>query len=196
MRYRITPSLLIAAIGVLCLTVSATASPVLNWVDVEPGCHALGDPVIVLANVTLGVPCYTLEHHITEDLNGDFHIGLEFIPKPNDCLEVVVDTTYEISISPTCMHHTIEVHILGESTSLETYTNCASKGDVNLNGVPYEVSDLIRLIRCSLQGHERDEWEITCWVATADLNRDGRVNLVDIVWLRQIITGDRAPDPE
>jgi len=196
MHYRITSSLLFTAICLFCFMGSATAAPFLNWIDVQPGCHARGESVVVLANVTLGVPCYTVEYHITEDPNGDFHIGLEFILKPGDCLQIEVDTTYEIIISPICLYHTIEVYILGEPAGLETFTTCAAKGDVNLNGIQYEIADFVKLVQCSLQGYERDEWETACWTATADLNRDGRVNLVDIVWLRQIITGDRPPDPE
>lgn len=196
MSCRITPVLLCAVIGLAVPAGPVAAQPTLNWVEVEPECHSPGDSVTVLANVTLPVPCYTAEYHIAEDLNGDFHIGLELTPKPGECIQVVIDTTYQINISPTCLNHTIEVYVLGESTGLETFTTCALKGDVNVNGIQYEIADYIRLVQCALQRYEPEEWEAACWSATADLNRDGRVNLVDIVWMVQIIMGDRPPDPE
>jgi len=193
MSYRITQVLLCTIIGLVVLTGSVAAQPRLNWVDVEPECHSPGDSVTVLANVTLPVPCYTAEYHIAVDHQDDFHIGLELIRAPGACFQVEWDTTFQIAISLTCLYHAIEVYILGEPTGLETFTSCALQGDVNFNEVPYEISDFVRMINFAFRGYEMDERDISCWRTTADLNRDRRVNLVDFVWMRQIITGDRRP---
>jgi hypothetical protein len=61
--------------------------------------------------------------------------------------------------------------------------NCTNTGDLNMNGICFDIADLVYLIHYALCGGPPPPSDPYCpLINRADFNCDDRVNLVDIVW--------------
>jgi len=71
------------------------------------------------------------------------------------------------------------------------------RGDLNLNGIAYEIADFVLFAHYFLYGLSVFEIDVEAQVATSDVNADGLVLTVrDFVYLYRIIIGDVVPLPK
>ncbi len=67
-------------------------------------------------------------------------------------------------------------------------------GDINLNGKPYEVADLVLLVAYFREGSGVFDVDETEQIAATDVNRDGvPLGVADLVYLYHIVVGDAEP---
>lgn len=72
-----------------------------------------------------------------------------------------------------------------------------ARGDVNLNGVAYEIGDAVVLTNFFLYGLKAFTVNVAGQTAASDVNADGMVlTVADLVYLVRVITGDAPPLPK
>ncbi|UCC44205.1 MAG: T9SS type A sorting domain-containing protein [Candidatus Zixiibacteriota bacterium] len=71
------------------------------------------------------------------------------------------------------------------------------RGDVNLNGIAYEVADVVMFTNYFVSGLSAFEPYVEGAVAATDANADGlTLSVADLVWMIRVITGDAWPYPK
>jgi hypothetical protein len=76
-----------------------------------------------------------------------------------------------------------------------------ARGDINANGVPYEIADAVMFTNYFINGLSAFKDHIEASIAASDVNADGiSLSVADLVYLIRVIQGDAAPyakpDPE
>ncbi len=67
-------------------------------------------------------------------------------------------------------------------------------GDVNTNGLPYEIADAVMFINYFINGESAFGTHINSSIAATDVNGDcRRVSVADLVYLIRVLIGDAAP---
>ncbi|MBI5867444.1 MAG: hypothetical protein HZB43_04015 [candidate division Zixibacteria bacterium] len=75
--------------------------------------------------------------------------------------------------------------------------NCSWQGDVNDNGLPYEVGDVVRLISYAFAGGASPLKDPSCArVNRGDITCDGLVDVFDVVTMCDIMAGVLQPGPD
>lgn len=70
------------------------------------------------------------------------------------------------------------------------------RGDINLNGIAYEITDYLIYVNYFLYGLQVFTVNVEAQVANSDVNNDGVVlTIYDLVYLFRVIIGDAAPIP-
>ncbi len=67
------------------------------------------------------------------------------------------------------------------------------RGDVNVNGLPYEVADFIVLSNYFIYGFSAFHINVNGQIKAADVNRDGQLEVADLVLLGLVVTGQAGP---
>lgn len=71
------------------------------------------------------------------------------------------------------------------------------RGDINLNGVPYEIADAVVLTNYFIYGFSAFTLSIAGQTAASDVNADGlTLSVADLVYLIRVIVGDAPPIPK
>jgi hypothetical protein len=71
-----------------------------------------------------------------------------------------------------------------------------ARGDINLNGIQYEIADYIMLEQFFLAGASVFDPHATGSLMASDVNRDGvQADLSDLVYLWRVMVGDAMPNP-
>jgi hypothetical protein len=71
------------------------------------------------------------------------------------------------------------------------------RGDLNLNGVAYEISDAVVYTNYFIYGFAAFQVNIDGQIAASDVNADGiSLTVADLVYLIRVITGDAVPNPK
>ncbi len=72
-----------------------------------------------------------------------------------------------------------------------------ARGDINLNGVPYEIADAVMFTNYFIEGlgaFGTDPMQIEASIAASDANADGiRLSVADLVYVIRVIQGDALP---
>ncbi len=72
-----------------------------------------------------------------------------------------------------------------------------ARGDINMNGVPYEVADAVMLTNYFISGLNAFGSHVEASIAASDINADGTsISVADLVYLVRVISGDCAPYPK
>ncbi|UCD18511.1 MAG: T9SS type A sorting domain-containing protein [Candidatus Zixiibacteriota bacterium] len=72
-----------------------------------------------------------------------------------------------------------------------------TRGDVNLNGLPYEIADVVVLTNYFIYGYNAFVVSIPGQTAASDVNADGLApTIADLVYLVRVIVGDANPLPK
>lgn len=70
-------------------------------------------------------------------------------------------------------------------------------GDINLNGVPYEIADAVNLSNYFIDGLSVFGSHVEGSVAASDVNKDGlTLTVADLVYLIRVVVGDAQPFPK
>jgi hypothetical protein len=70
------------------------------------------------------------------------------------------------------------------------------RGDINLNGIPNEISDIVLFVNYFLYGLSVFETDPDAQIAATDVNNDGMVlTFRDLIYMYRIIIGDALPYP-
>jgi hypothetical protein len=80
---------------------------------------------------------------------------------------------------------------------IECADSIDARGDINLNGVPYEIADAVMFTNYFIQGllaFGTDPMMIEASIAASDANADGiRLSVADLVFIIRVIQGDALP---
>jgi hypothetical protein len=69
-----------------------------------------------------------------------------------------------------------------------------SPGDININGVPYEIADAVMFTRYFIVGEEAFGDHVDASIAASDANLDGlALSVADLVYLIRVVVGDALP---
>ena len=70
-------------------------------------------------------------------------------------------------------------------------------GDININGIPYEIADAVMYTRYFIEGLEAFGAHIEASIAASDVNLDGiTLSVADLVYLIRVIQGDASAYPK
>jgi hypothetical protein len=83
---------------------------------------------------------------------------------------------------------------LGEKMDVQLITVMSEEGDINLNGVPYEIADAVWFTNYLLYGLSAFSINMENQVANSDINQNGEpLEINDFVYLINVITGAMIP---
>jgi hypothetical protein len=72
-----------------------------------------------------------------------------------------------------------------------------ARGDINANGVPYEIADAVMFTNYFINGLSAFKDHVEASIAASDVNADGiSLSVADLVYLIRVIQGDAAPYPK
>lgn len=72
-----------------------------------------------------------------------------------------------------------------------------ARGDLNLNGVPYEIADAVMFTNYFINGLSAFTVNVEGSIAASDVNADGiSLSVADLVYLIRVIQGDASPYPK
>jgi hypothetical protein len=72
-----------------------------------------------------------------------------------------------------------------------------ARGDINLNGIPYEIADAVMFTNYFISGLSAFEGHIEASIAASDANADGiTLSVADLVYLTRVLQGDAQPYPK
>jgi hypothetical protein len=72
-----------------------------------------------------------------------------------------------------------------------------SRGDINLNGIAYEIADVVVFLNYLILGPEAFGDHLLGSMAASDVNADGvLLSLPDLIYLMRVVMGDAAPFPK
>jgi len=72
-----------------------------------------------------------------------------------------------------------------------------ARGDINLNGLPYEIADAVMFTNFFIQGLSAFGTHVDGSVAASDTNADGiPLSVADLVYLIRVVVGDAQPFPK
>jgi hypothetical protein len=72
-----------------------------------------------------------------------------------------------------------------------------ARGDINLNGIPYEIADAVMLTNYFVSGLSAFGSHIEGSIAASDVNADGlTLSVADLVYLIRVVVGDAQPYPK
>jgi len=72
-----------------------------------------------------------------------------------------------------------------------------ARGDLNLNGIPYEIADAVMFTNYFISGLSAFEGHIEASIAASDANADGiTLSVADLVYLTRVLQGDAQPYPK
>lgn len=85
--------------------------------------------------------------------------------------------------------------IENKATQVAATFNNTTRGDLNCNGAPNEMADLVMYGNYFIAG-QRAFLNVNCAVAASDINADGvSLDVADLVYLVRVIVGDALPYP-
>lgn len=71
------------------------------------------------------------------------------------------------------------------------------RGDLNVNGIPYEIADAVTFTEYFLIGIEAFDGHVDASIAASDVNADGEaLTVADLIYLIRVIMGDAQPYPK
>lgn len=90
-----------------------------------------------------------------------------------------------------------DVNFLNGGISIICADSIDARGDINLNGLPYEISDEVMFTEYFISGLSAFGDHIDGSIAASEVNNDGvPLTVADLVFLLRVIVGDQAPLPK
>lgn len=146
-----------------------------------------GDNMLASADGFHGlVNCHIFDYDSENPIENPYGDVPTFLGAPNSCLMSIPE-------------HPIEraVNFRNGGVDIVCVDSVDSRGDINLNGVAYEIADLFMFINYFIIGTEAFGDHVAGSIAASDVNADGvPLSLPDLIYMIRVVIGDAPPFPK
>ncbi len=161
----------------------------INFIWFDCGDNSFSDPTGY--NQMVDIRIFNSEGVLTWDEEDDITYPEESRPftvgTPDDCIQVIPDKPTPIRC----------VEFYNGGICVIHPDSIDDRGDINLNGVAYEIADAVVLTNYFIYGFSAFTVSIAGQTAASDVNADGlTLSVADLVYMIRVIVGDAPPIPK